>query len=535
MKNKRATALSKVEGFTIIEIMIVATIIMFISAFGLATYNEISRNSRDAKRQGDLDSLRNAVELYKTSDTISSSYPKTLGIVPTQFPAILKSVPQDPKNIAYNYTAYPPNCDGTAANPCTSYTITVASEKVTNGEYIATPNSIILTTVTPTIPTSLSPTATINPLTPTLTPTPTGIIIVQTNTPIPPTTTPTPLVNVGCNLTCSLNSQCSSGYCYAIANRCRNSACDTYSDCTCPAAPTATPIASTATPIPATATPIAPTSIPIMSTATPIPPTSTPTPITIVGCNLSCALDSQCSTGYCYSTTGTCRTFTCPDYSDCTCPAPTATATPIPPTSTPTSTPIPATATPIPTSTPTPSQQTITVAINSGNDDAYQDGDQNKNVHATQTYVILGWPTLRTGLRFNDAQLANISQKTIVSASISFSAYLSSSVVLSMNYYGEKVANCAAFAEIQNNLGARTLTTNFSPKTVGGNWVGGSTYNSPSLTAVIQEIVDQPSYGGGAICILINEVASTPYYQREMTAYEHATYQEPRLTITYLQ
>jgi prepilin-type N-terminal cleavage/methylation domain-containing protein len=54
------------KGFTLVEIMVVISIISILA--GVATYASIgsSQKSRDAKRQADLTLLQNAVELYKT-------------------------------------------------------------------------------------------------------------------------------------------------------------------------------------------------------------------------------------------------------------------------------------------------------------------------------------------------------------------------------------------------------------------------------------------------------------------------------------
>ena len=53
------------KGFTLIEIIIAITIIAMISGGGLVSVFNALRNSRDAKRKGDLEQIRTALEIYK--------------------------------------------------------------------------------------------------------------------------------------------------------------------------------------------------------------------------------------------------------------------------------------------------------------------------------------------------------------------------------------------------------------------------------------------------------------------------------------
>jgi prepilin-type N-terminal cleavage/methylation domain-containing protein len=55
----------KTRGFTLIEMMVVVSIIAVISSVGIFSYNEASKKSRDGNRQSDLKQLQAAIELYK--------------------------------------------------------------------------------------------------------------------------------------------------------------------------------------------------------------------------------------------------------------------------------------------------------------------------------------------------------------------------------------------------------------------------------------------------------------------------------------
>lgn len=62
------------SGFTMIEIMIVMTIIGMIVAMGGAAYSNAVRQGRDARRKVDLDQIRSALELYRSND-VNGTYP----------------------------------------------------------------------------------------------------------------------------------------------------------------------------------------------------------------------------------------------------------------------------------------------------------------------------------------------------------------------------------------------------------------------------------------------------------------------------
>ncbi len=52
------------EGFSLIELLVVITIIGLLASVGLTSYTRAQERARDAKRQSDLISLKNALEIY---------------------------------------------------------------------------------------------------------------------------------------------------------------------------------------------------------------------------------------------------------------------------------------------------------------------------------------------------------------------------------------------------------------------------------------------------------------------------------------
>ncbi len=102
--------MKKNNGFTLIEILVAATIIAVLSVVGAASYASINKRSRDAKRRSDLEQVRSALEMFRTDNGF---YPagSTTGfrlltdlesaLVSTYMP----SVPADPKSTsAYYYS-----------------------------------------------------------------------------------------------------------------------------------------------------------------------------------------------------------------------------------------------------------------------------------------------------------------------------------------------------------------------------------------------------------------------------------------------
>jgi len=66
MKNK--SFIQQIKGFTLIELLVVATIIIILSAIGLVSFQNAGRSARNAKRKADLETVRQALVLYKSDN-----------------------------------------------------------------------------------------------------------------------------------------------------------------------------------------------------------------------------------------------------------------------------------------------------------------------------------------------------------------------------------------------------------------------------------------------------------------------------------
>jgi len=96
------------NSFTLIEILVVATIIGLLSAGASISYSQFAKQSRDAKRKADLEQIRAALEMYYSNNdnfypalTINCS--STGGITDTGGNTYLSSIPKDPKCNIYTY------------------------------------------------------------------------------------------------------------------------------------------------------------------------------------------------------------------------------------------------------------------------------------------------------------------------------------------------------------------------------------------------------------------------------------------------
>jgi len=104
------------KSFTLIEILVVATIIGLLAAVSTISYSQLSKQSRDARRKTDLEQIRSALEMYRSNN---DQYPTTItincssvgGIIDGSGAIYLSSIPKDPKCNIYSYYYF--SSDGT--------------------------------------------------------------------------------------------------------------------------------------------------------------------------------------------------------------------------------------------------------------------------------------------------------------------------------------------------------------------------------------------------------------------------------------
>lgn len=90
------------QGFTFIEVLVVTTIIAVLTMVGVTNFRVANQKARDGRRQGDLQQIRAALELYRTDENI---YPTTDNLS-LLTPSYIETLPTDPTlGQLYPYTS----------------------------------------------------------------------------------------------------------------------------------------------------------------------------------------------------------------------------------------------------------------------------------------------------------------------------------------------------------------------------------------------------------------------------------------------
>ncbi len=173
------------KGFSLVEILVVATIIGLLAAVGTVTYTQFLKSSRDATRKSDIAKIQEALEQYKSEKSTYPSGTDATGLGKLVTDLLIDRVPKDPKTQAsYSYAPSPTGCDESLSNRCTSYQLSALSMEA-QVAFAVNPYGMV----------ALAPTATIAPP-PTLPP-PTAPPPTPTRTPTPQPPTPTPVTQCG--------------------------------------------------------------------------------------------------------------------------------------------------------------------------------------------------------------------------------------------------------------------------------------------------------------------------------------------------
>jgi general secretion pathway protein G len=99
------------RGFTLIEVLIVVTLIIVLASVGMATYQNSVRRAREAVLREDLFRMRDAIDQYYAD---KNKYPQSLQDLVSS--GYLREIPKDPiTDSAETWTTVPAEIE--AANP----------------------------------------------------------------------------------------------------------------------------------------------------------------------------------------------------------------------------------------------------------------------------------------------------------------------------------------------------------------------------------------------------------------------------------
>jgi general secretion pathway protein G len=126
------------QGFTLMELLITMGIIVLLMGVGVVSYTQTNKKARDSKRKADIESIRSALELYRTDQgqypalTINGSNCITSTAITSGAVTYLAKIPTDTRDdgVTYCYKYL------LGASPFTTYEITCTFEDGSACSYI---------------------------------------------------------------------------------------------------------------------------------------------------------------------------------------------------------------------------------------------------------------------------------------------------------------------------------------------------------------------------------------------------------------
>jgi general secretion pathway protein G len=84
------------QGFTFIEILVVVTIIAVLTMVGVTNFKVANQKARDGRRQGDLQQIRAALELYRTDQNVYPTTAEFVSPLEADGTTYIELIPTDP-------------------------------------------------------------------------------------------------------------------------------------------------------------------------------------------------------------------------------------------------------------------------------------------------------------------------------------------------------------------------------------------------------------------------------------------------------
>jgi general secretion pathway protein G len=107
--------MTKDRGFTLLEVLVSATIIAVLTVIGVVSFSSVNKRSRDVKRKSDLEQIRSALEMYRSDNIVSpgqypssgaGSYTNATSLAGSLVSTYAPAIPDDPNSSNhYRYRA----------------------------------------------------------------------------------------------------------------------------------------------------------------------------------------------------------------------------------------------------------------------------------------------------------------------------------------------------------------------------------------------------------------------------------------------
>lgn len=118
-------------GFTLVELLIVVSLIAILAAVGLATYITFIKNARDVRRQSDLKLIQSSLEQYHADQKYYPFEAIPGNSLTYGTKTYLNKIPNDPQaNPDYFYKPSGSGCSISSPQNCTNYCLFAKLENV---------------------------------------------------------------------------------------------------------------------------------------------------------------------------------------------------------------------------------------------------------------------------------------------------------------------------------------------------------------------------------------------------------------------
>ncbi|MDF2178223.1 PilC/PilY family type IV pilus protein [Aliiglaciecola sp. CAU 1673] len=150
-----------------------------------------------------------------------------------------------------------------------------------------------------------------------------------------------------------------------------------------------------------------------------------------------------------------------------------------------------------------------------------------------QVKLVEGTGTVTTGLRFLNVNIPR--GAAITSAYIRFTSAQLNTGGANLTFQGELVGNASTFASGSANISARPKTVSSLSWNTNNQWpVSGELVNTPDISAVIQEVVNQGSWcGGNALNIIVTGQGTSAASNRLIMSHEEGSSLSAQLVVAY--